>query len=74
MLKKAADLIRTRVNYTFILVLLFYKRISDKWEIEYEKAYREALEDGLSEEEAREEAKAQFTMTSIYQRSFSGTI
>ena len=58
LLKKAADLIRTRVDYTFILVLLFYKRISDKWEIEYEKAYKEALEDGLSEEEAREEAKS----------------
>src|SRR4030067_121865 len=28
-LKSAADLIRTRVDYTFILVLLFYKRISD---------------------------------------------
>jgi len=58
LLKKAADLIRTRVDYTFILVLLFYKRISDKWIIEYEKAYKEALEDGLSEEEAREEAKS----------------
>ncbi len=57
LLKKAADLIRTRVDYTFILVLLFYKRISDKWEIEFEEAYREALADGLSEEEAKEEAK-----------------
>jgi len=58
LLKRAADLIRTRVDYTFILVLLFYKRISDKWEIEYERAYKEALEDGFSEEEAREEAKS----------------
>jgi type I restriction enzyme M protein len=57
LLKKAADLIRTRVDYTFILVLLFYKRISDKWEIEFEQAYKEALADGLSEEEAKEEAK-----------------
>ena len=57
LLKKAADLIRTRVDYTFILVLLFYKVVSDKWKEEFEKAYREALEDGLSEEEAREEAK-----------------
>lgn len=56
-LKKAADLIRTRVDYSFILVMLFYKRISDKWEIEYEDAYKEALEDGLSEEEAKQEAK-----------------
>lgn len=57
LLKKAADLIRTRVDYTFILFLLFYKRISDKWENEFENAYKEAIEDGLSEEEAKEEAK-----------------
>lgn len=56
-LKKAADLIRTRVDYKFILILLFLKRISDKWELEYEKAYKEALEDRLSEEEAKKEAK-----------------
>ena len=57
LLKKAADLIRTRVDYKFILILLFLKRISDKWELEYEKAYTEALEDGLSEAAARKEAK-----------------
>ena len=55
LLKKAADLIRTRVDYTFIL--LFYKRISDKWEKEYQGAYREALKDGLNEKEAKQEAK-----------------
>ncbi len=57
LLKSAADLIRTRVDYTFILVLLFYKRISDKWEMEFENAYKEALADGLTEEEAKREAK-----------------
>jgi len=57
LLKAAADLIRTRVDYTFILLLLFYKRISDKWEMEYENAYKEALSDGLTETEAKEEAK-----------------
>jgi len=57
LLKGAADLIRTRVDYAFILVFLFYKRISDKWEMEFENAYREALADGLKEEEARLEAK-----------------
>jgi len=57
LLKAAADLIRTRVDYTFILVLLFYKRISDRWEMEFENAYKEALADGLTEEEARKEAK-----------------
>ena len=60
LLKKAADLIRTRVDYKFILILLFLKRISDKWELEYEHAYREALADGLAEEEAREEAKSRY--------------
>jgi len=57
LLKRAADLIRTRVDYKFILILLFLKRISDKWDVEFEEAYREALADGLSEEDARVEAK-----------------
>ena len=57
LLKKAADIIRTRVDYTFILVLLFYKRITDKWAIEFENAKAEALKDGLSEKEAEQEAK-----------------
>jgi type I restriction enzyme M protein len=57
LLKAAADLIRTRVDYAFILVLLFYKRISDKWEMEFQGAYKDALADGLKEEEAKEEAK-----------------
>lgn len=59
LLKAAADLIRTRVDYTFILVLLFYKRICDKWELEFEDAFKEALSDGLSEEEAKKEAQAE---------------
>jgi type I restriction enzyme M protein len=57
LLKKAADLIRTRVDYKFILILLFLKRISDKWEIEFEEAKKEALKAGLSEDEARDEAR-----------------
>lgn len=57
LLKSAADIIRTRVDYSFILILLFYKRICDKWEMEYQDEYRKALEDGLTEEEAKEEAK-----------------
>src|SRR3989344_2902055 len=56
-LKKAADLIRTRVDYKFILVLLFYKRISDKWELEYAVAYDKAIADGFDENEAEEEAR-----------------
>lgn len=58
LLKKAADLIRTRVDYKFILILLFLKRISDKWELEVEQAYNEALADGLSKEQAKQEAKS----------------
>ena len=50
-------LIRTRVDYKFILILLFMKRISDKWEMEFEEAYKEAKADGLSEEDAKAEAK-----------------
>lgn len=57
LLKKAADLIRTRVDYKFILIMLFLKRISDKWEMEFERTYKEALADGLTEEQARIEAK-----------------
>ena len=40
LLKQAADLIRTRVDYTFILLLLFYKALSDKWVKEYEEKKR----------------------------------
>jgi len=57
LLKSAADLIRTRVDYTFILVLLFFKRICDKWEMDFDDAYKEALSDGLLVEEAKSEAK-----------------
>jgi type I restriction enzyme M protein len=57
LLKKAADLIRTRVDYKYILILLFLKRLSDKWEVEYKQAYEEALEDDLNEKDAKEEAR-----------------
>lgn len=49
LLKSAAGLIRTRVDCNFILVLLFYKRICDKWEMQFDNAYKEAISDGLSE-------------------------
>jgi len=57
LLKRAADIIRTRVDYKFILLPLFLKRISDKWELEFEAAKEEAIDDGYTEEEARAEAK-----------------
>jgi len=56
-LKKAADIIRTSVDYTFILLLLFYKTMSDKFKREYEKKYKELLKKGLGESEVREEVE-----------------
>jgi len=56
LLKRAADLIRTRVDYTYILVLLFYKRICDKWQMEYREAFQDAIREGFTEQEARLEA------------------
>jgi len=56
-LKRAADIIRTRVDYTFILLLLFYKRISDKWKADYEKEIKKLLKEGFTEAEAKQEAK-----------------
>ncbi|MEM4383918.1 MAG: type I restriction-modification system subunit M [Candidatus Caldarchaeum sp.] len=56
LMKRAADLVRTRVDYEFILILLFLKRVSDKWVVDYNRAYQEALADGLSPEEADKEA------------------
>jgi type I restriction enzyme M protein len=57
LLKRAADIIRTRVDYKFILLPLFLKRISDKWELEFEAVKEEALHDGYTEDEAQSEAK-----------------
>jgi len=56
-LKKAADLIRTRVDYTFILLLLFYKRMSDKWKRDFQKTFDELLREGFFKEEAFKEAQ-----------------
>jgi type I restriction enzyme M protein len=56
LLKQAADLIRTRVDYTFILLLLFYKAYSDKWQKEFEEQKRKLLELGWQEVEAVKEA------------------
>jgi len=56
-LKKAADLIRTRVDYKFILILLFLKKLSDEWWAEYRSAVERLKKEGLSEEEAKELAR-----------------
>jgi len=55
---KAADLIRTAVDYKFILVLLFLKRINDLWKTE-KRQYKQRLlkEADLSEKEAEEQSE-----------------
>jgi type I restriction enzyme M protein len=53
----AADLIRTSVDYKYILVLLFIKRLSDRWKEEVEVAKDEIMrETGIDETEALERA------------------
>jgi len=58
LLKQAADLIRTRVDYTFILFLLFYKAYSDKWQKEFENIKNKLLKKGWQEKEVVKEASA----------------
>ncbi len=49
----AADLIRTSVDYKYILVLLFIKRLSDRWKEEVEDAKKEIVEEtGIADTEA----------------------
>ncbi|MCX8082897.1 MAG: type I restriction-modification system subunit M [bacterium] len=62
-LKTAADIIRTRVNYKFILLLLFYKALSDKWKNEYETVKEELTKKGLKEKEAVKEAEQPYYHT-----------
>jgi len=53
---KAADLIRTAVDYKFILVLLFLKRLNDLWKVERNRTKERLIkETGLSEDEAEKE-------------------
>ena len=55
---RAADLIRTAVDYKFILVLLFLKRLNDVWKSEKQQIKEKLIKEaGLSEEEAEEEAE-----------------
>jgi len=59
LLKQSADLIRTRVDYTFILLLLFYKAYSDKWEKEFKEEKEKLLKRGWQEVEAIKEASSE---------------
>jgi type I restriction enzyme M protein len=55
---RAADLIRTAVDYKFILVLLFLKRLNDIWKSEKQQVKERLMEEtGLAEGEAEEEAE-----------------
>ena len=60
LLKTASNLIRNRVDYTFLLVLLFYKAISDKWRFQYEETLRKLIEEqGIPREFAEELAQSE---------------
>jgi len=53
---RAADLIRTAVDYKFILVLLFLKRLNDLWKSEKLQVKERLMKEAsLSEKEAEEE-------------------
>ena len=62
-LKTAADIIRTRVDYTFILLLLFYKAVSDRWERQFQEKYSEFVKEGLKQKEAVREASQSYYHT-----------
>ena len=62
-LKTAADIIRTRVDYTFILLLLFYKAVSDKWEKEFRGRKEELTKKGFKEAEVAKEASQPYYHT-----------
>ena len=64
---KAADLIRTAVDYKFILVLLFLKRLNDVWKSEKEKLKERIMKEvGLPEREAEEEAEKTLEVSHIF--------
>jgi type I restriction enzyme M protein len=71
---RAADLIRTAVDYKFILVLLFLKRLNDLWRVEKQQYIQRLVKEAkLSEKEAEEEAnKTTSTIPSTYPQSSSG--
>lgn len=53
---KAADIIRGATDYQFILLLLFYKRMSDVWEEEFIEKRDALLKEREPEKKAEEEA------------------
>ena len=68
---KAADLIRTAVDYKFILVLLFLKRLNDLWKVEKQQVKERLIKEvGLAEEEAEKEAEKEIHHTFNIPRQF----
>ncbi len=64
---KAADLVRTAVDYKFILVLLFLKRLNDVWKSEKERIKERIIKEiGLPEREAEEEAEKTLEVSHIF--------
>ncbi len=57
LLKRAADIVRGKVDYEVLLILLFYKAYSDIWKEEFKEAIEELKSEGFEEKEAKEEAK-----------------
>ncbi len=71
LIDKAADLIRTAVDYKFILVLLFLKRLNDVWKVEKRQAKERLIKEaGLPEEEAEREAEEKTHHTFNIPRQF----
>lgn len=65
-LKNAADIIRTRVDYTFILLLLFYKAVSDRWQKQFELKKQDLEKKGLTGENLLKEATRPYYYREFY--------
>ena len=50
-------MVRGKVDYEVLLILLFYKAFSDLWKEEYKKTVEELIKEGWKRDEAEEEAK-----------------
>jgi len=70
-LKKAADLIRTRVDYKYILILLFLKRLNDERKARYEEAVEELRKQDLPKEQAEKLAKDESFHTFNYPEEYT---
>ncbi len=65
----AANIIRTATDYKFILVLLFLKRISDTWKVEFEEKKKDLLK-YMDDEAAEKEGEKEVWHTFNLKREF----